>query len=371
MESNLSNIPQVQEQYNDMDFMNHIRELEQRIIPGDTLSDVSSIDENNFEKIIIKDTVFSISSLDRDWYNSTLETPFNFNVRLGSGLQNNYMMINYEPKNIVSINLDKVLINGKNTNISYTSNANTDISHTPYLYVTAEDIDSITQGTNQKFQNALGVIAPEHSITSTDLNYRHISYINILKKAKEYHNNPLASLSKLNISITDQLGESPKTYNDVLNVSNITYNPAVSSNVATEFLVIKTLDYFPMSQYSIGDKIKIQNYEQENNGSVYIDEFEKFINRDVGHTIIGIDVTDNDKLLKNRIHIPAPISISQSTGNVVEDTWYTNIKDLTTLRSSSSIDSFTDTSGKLINTNLQTIMIVKVKTLEKEANFMI
>lgn len=367
MQNNIqSNIPQ--NQFTDNNYLHQLRMLDRQRYYNDDDSDITSISQ--YERILTRDITLTISSLDRDWYNSTLETPFNFNVKLNNGLQNNFMMINYEPKDIVSINLEKVLLNGTNTNISYTSNSTIDITHNPYLYVNAEEIDTVTYGTNKNFDKCLGMIIPSTAITTTDSNYPYIEYNNILNQSKEYRNNPLSSLSKLNINILNHVGSTPTIYNDVLTIGNITYNPAVSSNVATEYLAIKTSDYFPISQYNIGDRIQIKNYIQENTGSIFVGDFESFINRTEGHQIIGVSTTDNDKLLKNRIHIPAPISISQSTGNVTTDEWYSSVKTMGNLRDSSSINSFSDTSGKLINTNLQTMMVIKIKSIEKEANFM-
>lgn len=351
---------------NFLEQLNMLNQLEG--FDGEEYSDTSSYhsEDYKFEKVIIKESVLSISSLDRDWINGNLESPYNFNVKLQSGLQNNYMMIDLEPKNIIYIGLDSVILNGRDHNISYTSNTNIDITHNPYLIVSAENIDYVSYGTNKQFNNALGVIIPFTVISQITSDSPYLEYKNILTKGKEYQTSPLASLSKLNLSITTPIGNHPNKLYDVLNINNITHNPAVLSNTASEYLVIKTLDYFPSSQYKLGDKLLIKNYNQENSGSIFIDKFESFINRDEGHTIIGIDTTDNTKLLKNRIHIPAPIELSTTTGDAVDSDWYKNIKDMSNLRTTSDINSFNENSGRLINTNLQTTLLIKVKSVDKE-----
>lgn len=332
----------------------------------ENMSDISST-STDLNKIIIKDVVLTICSIDRDWYNSSLETPFNFNVKLNSGLQNNYMMINYEPKNVVNIFIERAILNGRDTNISYTAN-NIDLTHYSYLNINIENIDYVTYGTNRNLEKALGIMMPIVPISSAVSTLPYVEYKNIITKGKEYHNNPLASLSKLNITITNPLGTSPTTYYDVLDIKNITYKN--DANPVKEYLIIYTNTYFPESQYNVGDVIKFKNYTQINSGSLYVDQLEKFINREQGHHIIGVSTTDGAKLLKNLIYIPAPINASSSTGLATEEDWYSDITTMGNLNEAANKLVFSDLSGKLINTNLQTTVVVKVKTLDYETKFM-
>ena len=66
-----------------LNMLNQFENIDENI--DETTSDISSSLESEnykFEKIYIKESVISISSLDRDWVNGTLETPYNFNVKL-------------------------------------------------------------------------------------------------------------------------------------------------------------------------------------------------------------------------------------------------------------------------------------------------
>ena len=94
--------------------------------------------EEEMEKIIIKNNIITVSSIDRDWYNNN-ETPYKFNVKLGGGLQNNYSFIDYEPKNIISIGIDKLLVNSRNINFDYTLE-NRNITNNPFLNVMINNI---------------------------------------------------------------------------------------------------------------------------------------------------------------------------------------------------------------------------------------
>lgn len=324
--------------------------------------------EEEMEKIIIKNNIITISSIDREWYNNN-ETPYNFDVKLGGGLQNDFSFIDYEPKNIISIGIDKLLVNSRNINFDYTIK-NRNVTSTPFLNVMVNNIDGITYTTNQSTSKSLGIMTPYSTVPKQDNLDSHIEYTNLLNHQKEYYNNPLASLSKLEIKIKNHMNNTPNEINDVLNIKNITYNPAVSSNVATEYLVVETNEYFSNSQYKTGDIIKFNSY-QNINTNVYSSAktFNTFINRDVGHNIIDTSKTDSNKLLSNRIHIPIPYELSTSTGNVSELDWYSEFKS-SSLSDVTLSGSITDTSGKLINTNLQNILVFRIKTIEKESNFM-
>jgi len=243
------------------------------------------------------------------------------------------------------------------------------ISKFPYLSVALDNIDGVMFSTNNELNKSIGLMVPFTPSNNT-VQYPIIEYKNSLKHSKEYYNNPLASLSKLNINIKQQTNSLPVNYNDVLSIKNITYSPAISSNVSTEYLVVETSEYFSNKEYGLGDIIKFSNYENVNTG-IYNDvrTFNDFINRTSGHPILDTSKTDSDKYLSNRIHIPIPSTISTSTGNVEEDTWYSNLKSVS-LSNVSLSSSVTDLGGKLINTNLQNTLIFRIKTIEKESNFM-
>lgn len=324
--------------------------------------------EESLEKVIIKNNVIVVSSLDRDWYNNTTETPFSFNVKLGNGLQNDHSFVDYEPKNIISIGIDSLLVNSRNYNNSYSLN-NVNVSKFPYLSVSLENIDGVMYSTNNELNKSIGLMVPFTPSNNT-VSYPIIEYKNSLNHTKEFYNNPMASLSKLDINIKQQTNSSPVEYNDVLSIKSITYSPAVSSNVATEYLVVETSNYFSNKEFGIGDIIQFRNYENINTG-IYNNArlFNDYINRTSGHPLLDTSKTDTDKYLSNRIHIPIPSTISTSTGNVEEETWYTNFKSIS-LSNVSLSGSVTDLGGKLINTNLQNTLIFRIKTIEKESNFM-
>ena len=81
-----------------------------------------------------------------------------------------------------------------------------------------------------------------------------------------------------------------------------------------------------------------------------------------GHYILDISKS-NSTTLYNQLIIPIPASLSRSTGNISVESWFNDF-DMKIL----SNVAIADTSGKLINTNTQSHLIVNIKTLEKNDN---
>lgn len=322
-------------------------------------------DMDQMEKIVIRDINITVSSLDRNWYNRTDETPYKFNVKLGGGVQDQYLVSSYEPKNVVSVGVDKMIVSNRNIDISY-SNVAAEFTRYPYLLLNVENIDYTTYGTNTKLEKSLGLMTPLITLPKSLAESNHVEFKNTLGSSKQYYHNPLASLPKLDISVTTPLGDNPNNINDVLEIKSIFYQTTDVSNTSAEYLVIQTNTWFFPKQYQTGDIVKFDNYVYRDT-SLYAEaySFNTFINRNIGHQIIGYSTSDVSKLLKDRIHICTPSSVSTTTGDNVEYSWYTNLK--TKSMGSTPID---DTSGKLINTNLQTQMIFKIKVMDKETNFM-
>lgn len=331
----------------------------------DLYEDVSDTDtEETYNEYQTKFHSITVSSLDRDWYNRTDETPYSFNIKLGSGLENSFSYINIEPKNVISIGVDKLLINNTKIGINY-SNASVDMTQYPYLLVSLDNIDHITYGSNKNLDNAIGVMSPQIPLTTSSNTTNYVEFKNILGKTKEMYDNPMASLSRLDISIKTPLGANPNNINDVLNIKCITYQEATNDDLSTEYLVVQTSDYFYEEQYKSGDVIKFQNYLYRDTGTYFeATNFNNFINRETGHRIITTSTSDSDKFLKNRIYITTPNEASITTGNVVATIWFNDLKDKS-LGNLTTANVVNDTSGKLINCNHQSHLTFKIGSREK------
>lgn len=330
----------------------------------DDSTDTNDLLNDAVARVNHKNISLVVSSYDRDWYNRTDETPFNFNVKLDGGLQNNYSMVDISPKNVLGININRMVLPNRRTDIGYYGTLQETFNY-PYLLINVNDLDYINYGTNDEIDRALGVMIPSIPIPKNDDEINFMEMKNISGNYGKEYVNPLASLSRLDINITNQLGQSPKLYTDVLDVKCVVYNEPISSNIATEYLIIQTNTYFPKQQYRTGDTLVFNNYVYRDTGTYNeSDDMNNFINRKSGHKIIGISTSDSDKLLNNRIHIEIPNEISTTTGNVGELYWYNQLKSKS-MGNVSTIESVNDTSGKLINTNLQTQILFNIKVIEK------
>lgn len=319
-------------------------------------------------KIVFRDYTITASSADRDWENRTDETPYAFNVRLGgAGLENNYLMVRNDLKNVVAIGADKLILSNRQITANY-SNVSIDVSDYPYLLLSVENINDNLFGTNKYLDNALGIMTPLNLLTKSFSECNYIELKNTTGKSKEYYQAPIGKLSKLNISIKTPFGENPHELNDVLSVKSITYLPEVASNLASEYLVVQTTDYFYPEQHKVGDIIKFGSYVYRDTG-VYSEafNFNTFINQDKGHRVIAVSTSDSTKYLYNRLYIPTPNSASVTSGDVTAVSWFSDLK-TKSMGNLSTASSVTD-SGKLLNYSLQSHVIFKIRVADKTTGF--
>jgi len=341
----------------------------------DSESDISDLSAHEMEKIIIKDINVLVSSLDRDWFNRSDEDIYSFEVKLGSSGSNdlnsteNFLMVNYKFKNVVSVGLERLIVDNRKFNIEYTD-VNRDFADYPYLSVSVDNLDSLVYGTNETSSKAIGIMVAKTPIMVSTLGgCAHYEFINIISNPRQFYNNPLASLNKLNIKIKNPTGQAPNTVKDVLIVSNCGFNGA-----SKEFITIQTSTNFYEEEFKEGDIIQFKSFaftSSQNN----ISQFNEFINRKEGHRIINTDnTTSNANKLHNLIRIPVPQEIDRTTDDLKQyPSWYS---DTTTDDFESNSDfkrdnvTMTSATGKLINVSNQTNLLFKVKIMDKESQFM-
>ena len=205
----------------------------------DSESDISDLSAHEMEKVIIKDINVLVSSLDRDWFNRDDETIYNFEVKLGSSGSNdstsseNFLMVNYKFKNVVSVGLERLIVDNRKFNIEYTD-VNRDFADYPYLSVSVDNLDSLVYGTNETSSKAIGImVAKTHIMVSSLGGCAHYEFTNIISNPKQFYNNPLASLNKLNINIKNPTGQAPNKVKDVLTVSKFGYHIPLKTYTVT------------------------------------------------------------------------------------------------------------------------------------------
>ena len=226
----------------DSDEQQHVMEEDQYNINDfdiDSDSDISDLSAHEMEKVIIKDINIMVSSLDRDWYNRSDEDIYNFEVKLGSSGSNdatsseNFLMVNYKFKNVVSVALERLIVDNRKFNIEYTD-VNRDFADYPYLAVSVDNLDSLVYGTNETSSQALGIMVAKTPIMVSSLgDCAHYEFTNIVSNPKQFYNNPLASLNKLNIKIKNPIGQAPNSVKDVLDVTKFGYHIPLKTYTVT------------------------------------------------------------------------------------------------------------------------------------------
>jgi hypothetical protein len=291
-----------------------------------------------------------INSIDRDWTNSNSnETPYKFRVVFGnnslygSNNQNLNILINDTIKNANYITCQKLVI--ANRELYDKSRP----SNNPYLLISVDNIEQISEGSNNKLQNAIAIMTPKIPISTTSTNYKYIEYENINEQGKKIN----SSLPYMDIEIQSADGSlinSDDYQNDILNIKQIYYN------TSTELLEIKTSDYFTTNDFQSGDKVSISGYLFRDDGYYESALFNNYINRKEGHIIQSVSQSNIALDMYDIIHILPDAINSKSSGEFELKEWFSDLITKTDIDS----DISDDNTGKLINNNLQTTIFFKV-----------
>ena len=313
----------------------------------------------------IKNHTVIINSIDRNWTTNTTETPYNYLVKLGGSPKDNYSTVSHDYKNIVSFSIDKIILTNRACHQSYNSNIAPRLNDNPYITLDIKGINFSSYGTNKTLNNTIGIYTPLIPLPTSLSEISYLEFKNTSTQRKDYTPTPEGYISALDLSITTPNGSSISNLTDVLDIYSIFLN-SNNSNINTtinDSLIIQTSTYFNAIEFRRNDLIKIKNYEYHNMSYDESYTFNNWINRERGHYILDIDKSNSATTLYNQLIIPIPASLSRSTGTISVESWF-NSFDMKIL----SNVAIADTSGKLINTNTQSHLIVNIKTLEKNDN---
>ena len=313
----------------------------------------------------IKNHTIIINSVDRNWTINTTETPYNYLVKLGGSSKEQYSTVSHDYKNVVSFSVDKIIVTNRACHQSYNSNIAPRLNDNPYITLNIKGINFSSYGTNKTLNNTIGIYTPLIPLPTSLSEISYLEFKNTSIQKKDYTPTPESYISALDLSITTPNGSGVSNLTDVLDIYSIFLN-SNNSNINTtinDSLIIQTSTYFNAIEFRRNDLIKIKNYEYHNMSYDESSTFNNWINRDSGHYILDIDKSNSATTLYNQIIISIPASLSRSTGNISVESWF-NSFDMKIL----SNVAIADTSGKLINTNTQSHLIVNIKTLEKNDN---
>ena len=306
-----------------------------------------------------------INSIDRNWSGNNNENPYNFLIKLGGTGFDRFSTVSHDYKNVVSVNIDKIILPNRPCIQSYISNVSPRLNDYPYLTLNISGINYSSYGTNKTLNNTIGIYTPLIPLPSGLSDITYLEFKNTSIQKKDYEPAPEAYISALDLHINSPSGDVVSNLNDVLEIYSIFLNTS-SYTIPMVFtsgdsLTIQTDTYFNNVEFRPNDLIKIANYQYHNNSYDECAIFNNWINRDSGHNIISIGKSNNATSLYNKINIPLPASLSTITGNIAVETWFSDL----VMKSLSNV-AIEDVSGKLINANLQSHLVVNMKTLEKE-----
>ena len=345
---------------------------------GEDGSDEEDNQLNDFT-LRVKDKYIVVSSLDRDWVNSSItETQYNFTVMCGVSDEPTYATLPELPKNIKSFKIHKMVLPNKKLNIETQTTTTNYIHNDPYLVVNVGGFSSLHNGSNKNIDLASGIMITLTPLpdSAVNTNYKSVEFKNINESKTTFDINPLSSINSLKININNSIGFPPtKDSQDVLDIDGITLD-VVGGNWYATNLIIQCKTYF-CDEHQIGDHILIKNYKKIINGASEIDtsseaqSYNDYINREEGHKIVNLRKTTNASgNYNNCIGIRPPVYIDKDNGNQSERLYYT------TLKNNNAIKSFdltnitnnveTNVTGKLINVNLQSHLFINIESLEKE-----
>jgi hypothetical protein len=330
---------------------NYTKPVIQEYISNNTEQQIYNRDD--IKKNIIVNNV-NINSIDRDWYNNTTSSPFEFMVSFGGYASNSVISMDY--KNVISISLDTIISSNRFLDYNYNSNTYVRINDNPYLMASINNLEFSGRGTNKKLNETLGIYIPFNSISDNVSNVKHLEFKNVTRQVKKFQPTPLASLSQMDIKITDSQGEIIPT-NDVLAIKGIFSNNDDENTLSkTDYLVIETTTYFTTNEFLLGDKILIKNFVYKDLSYEESYQLNDFMNRKEGHYILNIGKSNSNTELYNQIFIQMPANNSRQTGNFTVETWYSS------LIQKSLGDTIVLCSGKLININRQTHLCFTINT---------
>lgn len=264
----------------------------------------------------IENNLFMYSA-DRNWLFNTRENRYNFTVVFdpanNGNIQGPVQQVNKKFKNIVRIELVKAIfpVEGLYTFSRPTFRGADDSSYQynvlslPYVSVVIDELDNNNYGTDNMIDKAFGVIqydANWFSDITTDKDSRGFTAFipKFLKCQKVYEPAPLSTLQKMSISFVQPNGELISPTHDALDVSDVWGAGYTKCNGSAfnllegadpKYFFLYTKEFFSRFQFSVGDVLRVGNYNYEP-GIMQTSErlryFCNWLNTFTGHMIVGI-----------------------------------------------------------------------------------
>ena len=359
-------------------------------------------------KYIEKVHYININSVDRHWEQNA-ESRFQFQVKFnqsntftGAGISQLY-------RNVISVELVSAILPMDASIIPFDTRLYNGLMKYPYLLLRIDELDSVFRGTNNWVDRAFSTLLFDKVFFSNVLSNDYISgtttsIVNSTPKQsfsseylrgfmkynpayfekKKFYNNPLASLNRMTISITDPRGNFINTQSDVLITSNVGFTSNLnvigntldldSSNAFPystqsnfKMIEITTTTYFSNRLFRIGDRIIMRDYASNVVLATNNSLFNSFMNRPEGHTIINLELETNgntdtsNRGFLNKLYISPPGTMDAENKTVQSGTYYdTTDPDI--------LDLTGAVQGTLINIDLQTHLLFRIVTRDPDTS---
>ncbi len=366
-------------------------------------SDLIKLQRDTQPKYIEKVHYINVNSVDRLWENS-IESRYSYKVQFNQGSGFDGAAISQLYKNIVSVELVSAIMPLDTTINTFDTRIYGGLMKYPYLLLRIDELDSVFRGTNNWADRAFSTLLFDKVFYTNTLSTDYISgtstsnsivnnspktafaaeyYRGFMKfnpayfEKKKFYNNPLASLNRMTISITDPRGNLINDQSDVLNLTNISFTNTL--NTLTTGLELTASSAFPYANQStykmikvtssstfsnrlfrVGDRILFKEFETDTTlAAINNSSFNSFITKTEGHIIVNLDSEDNtasggNKSFISNFYISPPGSYN-STSNTVSGYY-----DETTL------DFTGATFGSVINMDLQTHLLFRIVTRDPD-----
>lgn len=399
----------------------YIERMEERIVNSNEIPTLSPDDIKNAQESMIKyqrDTqpkyiekvhYINLNSVDRQW-ETNAENRYQFQVKFNQPSGYEGATIQQLYRNIISVELVSAILPMDASITPFDTRIYNGIMRYPYLLLRIDELDGVFRGTNNFTDRSFSTLIYDKVYFTNTLSNDYIAgtstsnsivqsspktafageYLRGFMKfnpayfeKKKFYNNPLASLNRMTITITDPRGNLINLEDDVLPITSIAFTntlDAITAN-STELLPsfawpystqsnykmveITTTNYFSNRLFRIGDRIIIRDFTlpATGAGTANNQNFVNFITRNEGHVIINLQVeTDGASNTYNRgylntIYIAPPGIMNSINQTVDSSTYYDN-----------NIDYTGATYGTLINLDLQTHLMFRIVTRDPDTS---
>ena len=379
-------------------------------------ADLIQLQRDSQPKYIEKVHYINVNSLDRLW-SQNAESRFSFKVQFNQGSGFEGAAISQLYRNIVSVELVTAILPMDTTINTFDTRIYGGLMKYPYLLLRIDELDGVFRGTNNSTDRAFSTLLFDKVYFTNTFSTDYISgtstsnsIVNVTPagqpktsfapeylrgfmkfnpayfEKKKFYNNPLASLNKMTITITDPRGNPFNTQSDVLTLDTttgvafsavltdaglisaveITPTRAFPYNAQNDkkMIVVTSTSTFSNRLFRIGDRILFKDFATDTTiagaGAVNNSKFNSFINRVEGHIIINLELEDNtaasgNKSFITKLYISPPGEFNALSTDI--DGYYDTDVD------------FTDaTFGSLINMDLQSHLLFRIVTRDPDTS---